>query len=117
MPINETAKIRNEITIQKVDGKKNRADALTKHICCNELQKHMSGVKLKIVAGRSKIMPELEKEWKEEGIDNEEEGEIEDDLQLCSIDFADPVLPCSHRTHEGNTEKILPGYPRIPEEP
>ena len=50
------------ITILKVDGKINRADALTKPVNAEELRPHIDMLKLRILTDRHPLAPELEKD-------------------------------------------------------
>ena len=45
---------------KKVDGKKNLADALTKHVGISELEQHVEGTGGKVEKGRHELAPEIE---------------------------------------------------------
>ena len=48
---------KGEITLEKIDGKKNVADALTKYVNGDQLKKHAEKVGQRVVAGRHKLAP------------------------------------------------------------
>ena len=48
------------IMIDKVDGKVNRADALTKAVQSEQLRDHVSWLNCELVSGRHELMPKLE---------------------------------------------------------
>ena len=69
-------KIRNgEIHVVKVDGTKNLADALTKHVGMEELQYHIGGTNCKIGKGRHSLAPEVTYENRSPQNGEEEEDE------------------------------------------
>ena len=81
------------IKVQKVDGKVNQADALTKYVSRDELEQHMRQVGLVVESGRHELMPKNDaKEKSKVGISSEAEedpGENEpdqmDSLELVSM--------------------------------
>ena len=68
---------RGEVELEKVDGKINRADALTKAVGAEELRAHSMWVNMELQQGRYRIMPEVDrkKRWCDEEEDDEEEGD------------------------------------------
>ena len=79
----------DELTIDKVEGTDNIADALAKHVEVEDMEMHMEGVGLEHRSGRHDLMPEVAKDG-----DNEKcvvmgiaEREDEDDEYLSVISF------------------------------
>ena len=67
-----------EVELEKVDGKVNRADALTKAVNSEELRSHIEWVNMELTKGRHEIMPEVEK--KGEGARACEHDDVAQDL-------------------------------------
>ena len=68
------------IKVQKVDGKVNQADALTKYVSRDELEQHMRQVGLAVENGRHELMPKNDaKEKSKVGISSEAQEDPGDD--------------------------------------
>ena len=67
-----------EICIQKVDGTANKADALTKHVTREEMERHMRWLETTVESGRHELMPRNDAKDKG-GEDDESEGEEAED--------------------------------------
>ena len=50
-----------EIELKKVEGTNNLADALTKHVDREDIQKHLKGTQQLLAEGRHEIMPQVAK--------------------------------------------------------
>ena len=51
-----------EIELKKVEGVNNLADALTKYVDQDGINKHLKGTNQQLAAGRHQIMPEVAKD-------------------------------------------------------
>ena len=51
-----------EIELKKVEGANNLADALTKYVEQDGINKHLEGTNQRLEAGRHQIMPEIAKD-------------------------------------------------------
>ena len=67
-----------EICIQKVDGTANKADALTKHVTREGMERHMTWLETMVESGRHELMPRSDAMDKRSE-DSESEGEEAED--------------------------------------
>ena len=49
---------RGDLTIEKINGKENVADTLTKHVNAEDIRVHMYKTNLEIIQGRHSLAPE-----------------------------------------------------------
>ena len=80
------------ISIVRVEGTENLADALTKYVDTETLRKHIEGTGCRILEGRHELMPHVAQGEGDQNVDGGEPGnfdETELDVNECGSDNAE----------------------------
>ena len=71
-----------QVTLVKVDGSKNLADALTKHLDMNGITKHLTGIGCYFAEGRHALMPQVSSGASQDIGFAEDEDQVLDSAEL-----------------------------------